>query len=111
VIGNILSNAIKFTPSGKSVDLKLQRVDSNVRIVVTDQGVGIVPAFLPHVFERLRQAEGATNRSGLGLGLAIARHIVELHDGDIAAESEGPGKGARFIVTLPLARQPAGVGY
>ena len=105
VIGNILSNAIKFTPQGKRVELKLDRVDSNVRIIVADEGEGIDPAFLPHVFERLRQAEGASRRSGLGLGLAIARHIVELHHGEITAESDGRGKGARFIVTLPLARQ------
>jgi PAS domain S-box-containing protein len=103
VIGNILSNAIKFTPSGKQVDLIVDRIDSKVRIIVADQGEGIDPSFLPHVFERLRQAEGATKRSGLGLGLAIARHIVELHHGEISAESEGLGKGARFIITLPLA--------
>jgi signal transduction histidine kinase len=105
VIGNILSNAIKFTPSGRSVELRLDRRDAMLRISVTDEGEGIEPAFLPHVFERLRQGEGASKRSGLGLGLAIARHIVELHHGEIAAESEGLGKGARFIVSLPLARQ------
>jgi PAS domain S-box-containing protein len=109
VIGNILSNAIKFTPRGREIDLRLDRVDSKVRITVTDQGEGIEPSFLPYVFERLRQAEGATKRSGLGLGLAIARHIVELHHGEIVAESEGRGKGARFIVTLPLAHQAAAV--
>ena len=105
VIGNILSNAIKFTPSGGRIDLKLDRVDGHARITVSDHGEGIDPSFLPHVFERLRQAEGATKRSGLGLGLAIARHIVELHHGEIRAESEGLGKGARFIVTLPLAHE------
>ena len=105
VIGNILSNAIKFTPSGKQVDLRLERVDHNVRICVRDQGEGIEPAFLPHVFERLRQADGASKRSGLGLGLAIARHIVDLHHGEITAESEGPGQGATFTVTLPVAEQ------
>jgi PAS domain S-box-containing protein len=102
VIGNILSNAIKFTPSGKRVDLRMDRTDRKLRISVTDQGEGIDPSFLPHVFERLRQGEGATQRSGLGLGLAIARHIVELHHGEITAESDGPGKGARFTVTLPI---------
>jgi signal transduction histidine kinase len=102
VIGNILGNAIKFTESGREVDLRLERVDHKMRISVTDQGEGIEPAFLPHVFERLQQAEGAEKRSGLGLGLAIARHIVELHHGEITAESEGLGKGARFSVTLPL---------
>lgn len=102
VIGNILSNAIKFTPPGKEVDLRLERADQMLRIAVTDQGEGIEPAFLPHVFERLRQAEGGAKRSGLGLGLAIARHIVELHHGEIVAESEGLGRGARFTVTLPI---------
>ena len=109
VIGNILSNAIKFTPSGKQVRLELRRDDSKLRVSVTDQGEGIEKGFLPHVFERLRQAEGPTQRAGLGLGLAIARHIVELHHGEITAESEGPGQGARFTVTLPLAEQPAAV--
>src|SRR4051794_17646254 len=103
VIGNILSNAIKFTPAGKQIDLRLERVDSKMQISVTDQGEGIDPSFLPHVFERLRQDDKG-NRSGLGLGLAIARHIVELHNGEISAESEGRGKGARFIVKLPLLR-------
>jgi len=102
VIGNILSNAIKFSRPGKSVDLRLERAGREVRIVVTDQGEGIEKEFLPHVFERLRQGEGAAKRSGLGLGLAIARHIVEMHHGDIRAESDGIGKGARFIVSLPL---------
>lgn len=102
VIGNILSNAIKFTPAGKSIDLKLEKTDSQMKIYVTDQGEGIDPSFLPHVFERLRQDEKGSNRSGLGLGLAIARHIVELHHGEITAESEGRGRGARFTVTLPL---------
>jgi len=103
VIGNILSNAIKFTPSGKQVDLRLSRTESSVQISVSDQGEGIEPSFLPHVFERLRQAD-AGKRSGLGLGLAIARHIIDLHHGEITAESEGIGKGARFTVTLPLLR-------
>jgi PAS domain S-box-containing protein len=102
VIGNILSNAIKFTDPGKQVDLRLERVEGSMAIRVSDQGAGIEPAFLPHVFERLRQADGLNNRSGLGLGLAIAQHIVDLHNGDIRAESEGLGKGAQFTVTLPL---------
>lgn len=105
VIGNILSNAIKFSPQGKHVDLRLDRTDGKVRISVTDQGEGIEPNFLPHVFERLQQGSGVNNRTGLGLGLAIARHIVELHHGEITAESEGRGKGARFVVTLPLLQQ------
>jgi PAS domain S-box-containing protein len=107
VIGNILSNAIKFTPAGKQVDLQLHRADGNLRIRVHDEGEGIEPGFLPHVFERLRQADASSKRSGLGLGLAIARHIVDLHNGDIKAESDGLGKGATFTVTLPLiAQQP-----
>src|SRR5688500_9734045 len=107
VIGNVLSNAIKFTPAGKGVDLRLQRDDHNLRITVTDQGEGIEPGFLPHVFERLRQADSGSNRSGLGLGLAIARHIVDLHRGDIVAESDGIGHGSKFTVTLPIAEQAA----
>ena len=103
VIGNILSNAIKFTPAGKQVALRMARTDHMLKICVTDQGEGIEASFLPYVFERLRQADGATKRSGLGLGLAIARHIVELHHGEIVAESDGKGKGATFTVTLPLA--------
>jgi len=102
VIGNILSNAIKFTPSGKQVDLRLDRVDHKLQISVSDEGEGIEPSFLPHVFERLRQADASAKRSGLGLGLAIARHIIDLHHGDIRAESEGLGKGARFTITLPV---------
>jgi PAS domain S-box-containing protein len=106
VIGNILSNAIKFTPPGKQVDLQLDRLDSRIRIRIRDEGEGIDPAFLPHVFERLRQGEGATKRAGLGLGLAIARHIIDLHRGDIAAESDGIGKGSTFTITLPLISVP-----
>ena len=102
VIGNILSNAIKFTPAGKQVDLRLERVDHNLQISVRDEGEGIEPSFLPHIFERLSQADASTERSGLGLGLAIARHIIDLHHGDIRAESDGLGKGACFTVTLPL---------
>ena len=101
VIHNLLSNAIKFTPSGKHVDLRTEHRDGMVSIRVTDEGEGIDPAFLPYVFDRLRQAEGSNKRSGLGLGLAIARHIIELHHGEITAESGGIGKGAMFTVTLP----------
>jgi PAS domain S-box-containing protein len=102
VIGNILSNAIKFTPAGKQVDLRLERGNHQLQISVRDEGEGIEPSFLPHVFERLRQADASAKRSGLGLGLAIARHIIDLHHGEIRAESEGLGKGARFTVTLPV---------
>jgi PAS domain S-box-containing protein len=102
VIHNLLSNAIKFTPSGGNVELRLHRLDGHLRICVTDEGEGIDPAFLPHVFDRLRQSEGSNNRSGLGLGLAIAHHIIELHHGEITAESEGLGHGAVFTVILPV---------
>ena len=104
VIGNILSNAIKFTPQGKQVDLRLERDDGDIRISVRDEGEGIEPSFLPYVFDRLRQADNA-KRAGLGLGLAIARHIIDLHHGDIRAESAGIGKGATFVVTLPAFQQ------
>ena len=110
VIGNVLSNAIKFTPPGKQVDLSLFRTNGSMKIRVRDEGEGIDPTFLPHVFERLRQGDAVTNRTGLGLGLAIARHIVDLHQGDIVAESEGLGKGATFTVTLPLAGRANAVG-
>ncbi len=106
VIHNLLSNAIKFTPAGKHVDLRTGRHDGKLSIQVADEGEGIEPSFLPYVFDRLRQAEGSNKRSGLGLGLAIARHIVELHHGDIVAESEGPGHGAKFTVTLPAVEAP-----
>lgn len=102
VVQNLLSNAIKFTPAGKHVDLRLDRDDGTLRIKVSDEGEGIEPSFLPYVFDRLRQAEGSNKRSGLGLGLAIARHIVELHHGQITAASEGLGHGASFTVTLPV---------
>ncbi len=107
VIGNILSNAIKFTPSGHSVDLKLERNDSRLDISVTDEGEGIETSFLPHVFDRLQQADNSMNRSGLGLGLAIARHIVELHEGEIVASSPGRGKGSTFTVSLPILKADA----
>jgi len=103
VVWNLLSNAIKFTPAGGRVSVGALCRNRDVEIVVSDTGVGISPEFLPHVFERFRQAEGGSTRrfGGLGLGLAIVRHLVELHGGAVDAESEGEGRGATFRVRLP----------
>jgi len=91
------------------VQVRLERINSQVEIAVSDTGAGIDPEFLPHVFERFRQADGAITREhgGLGLGLAIVRHLVELHGGRVRASSDGPGRGATFTVTLPLSRDAA----
>ena len=107
VIWNLLSNAIKFTPRKGSVSIDLTCVESTARLTVGDTGDGISPEFLPYVFDRFRQAEGSISRKqgGLGLGLAVARHLVELHGGTIRAESEGLGRGAIFTVDLPLAQE------
>jgi PAS domain S-box-containing protein len=107
VIWNLLSNAIKFTPRHGSVSIDLTCVESTACLTVRDTGDGISPEFLPYVFDRFRQAEGSISRKqgGLGLGLAVARHLVELHGGTIRAESEGTGKGAVFTVDLPLAQE------
>ena len=104
IVWNLLSNGVKFTPSGGSVNVSLQRINSHVEIVVTDTGVGISRDFLPHVFDRFRQADGSTTRNygGLGLGLAIVRHLVELHGGTAYAESAGENQGSKFTVRLPL---------
>jgi PAS domain S-box-containing protein len=104
IIWNLLSNAIKFTPKGGVVGIKLRRINSHVQIVVQDSGKGIESEFLPHVFDRFRQADASTTRlhGGLGLGLAIVRHLVELHGGTVSAESEGANLGATFTVTLPI---------
>ncbi len=103
IVWNLLSNAIKFTQRGGSVKLSVRRGDSNVQIVVEDNGQGIRPEFLPHVFERFRQQDASTTRAqgGLGLGLSIAKHLVELHGGTITAHSDGDGQGAVFTVELP----------
>jgi PAS domain S-box-containing protein len=105
VIWNLLANAIKFTPRGGRVQVRLERVDSNVEIAVSDTGAGIAPEFLPHVFDRFRQADQRTTRQhgGMGLGLSIVRHLVELHGGTVRAESEGEGRGSTFTVLLPVA--------
>jgi signal transduction histidine kinase/ActR/RegA family two-component response regulator len=112
VVWNLLSNAIKFTPRGGRVRVQLERVESSVEITVSDTGRGISPEFLPYVFERFRQADAGITRAhgGLGLGLAIVRHLVELHGGTVRASSEGEGRGATFVVRLPIApvrREPA----
>jgi CheY-like chemotaxis protein len=98
-------NAVKFTDRGGSVQLRLQRANSHVEVVVSDTGKGIAPQMLPHVFERFRQADSSSTRAhgGLGLGLALVKHLVELHGGAVSAESEGEGRGATFKVTLPIA--------
>jgi signal transduction histidine kinase/ActR/RegA family two-component response regulator len=111
VVSNLLANAIKFTPEGGRVEVKLGRSRSHARLTVSDTGIGIDPAFLPYIFERFRQADSTSTRTqkGLGLGLAITRHLVELHGGSIEASSTGEGRGATFTVTLPLLLQPARV--
>ncbi|MEA5603428.1 PAS domain S-box protein [Nostoc sp. UHCC 0252] len=104
VVWNLLSNAVKFTPKNGRVDVQLKRIESSVQIRVSDTGMGIAAGFLPHVFERFRQADSSITRShgGLGLGLAIVRHLVELHGGTVSVESPGIGQGATFIVNLPM---------
>ena len=109
VVWNLLANAVKFTPRGGTIDVRVSVADGQALVVVSDTGDGIHPDFLPHVFNRFTQAESATTRrhGGLGLGLSIARHLVELHGGTIEACSDGPGKGARFVVRLPVAHHVA----
>jgi PAS domain S-box-containing protein len=104
VIWNLLSNAIKFTPRGGRVQIRSERVNSHLEIVVSDTGQGISPDFLPHVFDRFRQADQKASRQhgGMGLGLAIVRHLVELHGGNVSATSDGEGQGATFTVRLPI---------
>jgi PAS domain S-box-containing protein len=109
VVWNLLSNAVKFTPKGGSVEVHSGRAGSQVQITISDTGAGISPDFLPHVFERFRQADMSTTRGhgGLGLGLSIVRHLVELHGGSVRAESPGEGRGSTFTVLLPLLREAA----
>ena len=114
VVSNLVANAVKFTPAEGWIEVRLERVDGKARISVEDNGQGISPSFLPHVFERFRQADGTTTRvhGGLGLGLSIVRHLVDLHGGNVSAQSAGPGRGATFIVEIPLKQASAlpGVG-
>jgi PAS domain S-box-containing protein len=104
VVWNLVANAIKFTPAGGKIRVSLHGVDSHAEVVVEDTGTGIRRDFLPHVFERFRQSDSSSTRAhgGLGLGLALVRHIVELHGGTVAAESRGEGQGATFTIRLPL---------
>lgn len=105
IVWNLVSNAVKFTPKGGRVQVLLERVNSHIEIVVSDNGRGISAEFLPHVFDRFRQADASTTRSegGLGLGLALVKHLVELHGGRVLASSAGEGQGAKFTVQIPLA--------
>jgi PAS domain S-box-containing protein len=109
---NILNNAVKFTPAGGSIEIGLKSENDNAVFVVTDTGQGIDESFLPHVFEMFRQADGSNRRrhGGLGIGLALVHQLVQLHGGKISAESDGPNKGARFTVRLPLLRETARLG-
>jgi PAS domain S-box-containing protein len=104
VFWNLLSNAIKFTPKGGRVQVLLERVDSHVEVSIIDTGEGILPEFLPYIFDRFQQADASTTRrhGGLGLGLAIVKQLVELHGGSVRVKSSGTGKGATFIVSLPM---------
>jgi hypothetical protein len=105
VVWNLTNNAVKFTPKGGKIEIRLQRNDSQAVLSVTDNGQGIGPDVLPYIFDRFRQGDATSTRgqSGLGLGLAIAKQLVEMHGGTIRAESPGEGKGATFVVSLPLA--------
>ena len=109
VVTNILANAIKFTPPGGRVEVRLARRGACAEVTVSDTGRGIRPEFMPHVFDPFRRADegGALARDGLGLGMAIARHIIEGHEGKISAASLGEGKGATFTISLPLEGETA----
>jgi PAS domain S-box-containing protein len=111
VFWNLLSNAIKFTPAGGRVEVGVRRVAHECEVVVRDDGAGIRAEFLPHVFDRFRQADSSSTRvhGGLGLGLAIVRHLIELHGGSVQAHSDGPGAGAAFTLRLPALEQGAEV--
>jgi len=103
VVWNLLSNAVKFTPDRGAVVVKLVVVERHAMISVSDNGAGIAPEFLPYVFDRFRQADGSSTRKhgGLGLGLAIVRHIIEMHGGSVSVDSRGKGQGTTFTIKLP----------
>ena len=107
VVSNLISNAIKFTPDGGRIDVRLERQNETVQLVVSDTGIGIEPHFLPYVFDRYKRADNQTSKrhSGLGLGLAIVRHIVEAHSGTVNVHSEGEGCGATFFINIPITNQ------
>ena len=111
IVNNLLNNALKFTPAGGSIAVSLTRCGDKACISVTDSGVGVSPELLSRIFDRFQQADSTSRRShsGLGLGLAIAKHLVELHGGTISASSGGKGKGSTFTIGLPLAAGPSGV--
>jgi PAS domain S-box-containing protein len=112
VLANLLSNALKFTPAGGRIAVRCEKRSGQILLAVMDSGEGIAPEFLPHVFDRFRQADATSTRrhGGLGLGLAISRQLVELHGGTITAESAGPGRGATFTVRLPVQEAGAAEG-
>ena len=103
IVWNLLSNSVKFTPPGGNISVRLSEHDGFVHVTVSDTGQGITPEFLPFVFERFRQGDSTTTRpvGGLGIGLAIVRHLAELHGGTVTADSEGEGRGATFVLSLP----------
>lgn len=107
VVYNVLGNAVKFTPAGGSIEVRLRQRGDHAELSIQDTGLGIEPELLPHVFDRLRQGASPVRRSGLGLGLAIARHLVEQHHGTISAASDGPGQGTTFRILLPLSGSAA----
>ena len=104
IFWNLFNNAVKFTPAGGKISVTVEKDESNINVIISDTGIGIDARFLPFIFERFQQADGSTTRAhgGLGLGLAIVRHLVDLHNGDIKVESAGPGQGSTFRVTLPV---------
>ena len=104
IVWNLISNAIRFTPRGGRIQIRLEQANSNVKIIVSDNGSGIKPEFLPFIFDRFSQQDTSITRKigGLGMGLAIVRHLVELHGGEVEVESAGEGKGATFTINLPL---------